>query len=352
MSGNEPRPVRRRSPPMSLSELSLLMAEVNRHDTLDRIAEGWFPDDGPPDFVFGMNSAFYFGAHGDPGVKAAMVRLAARYQERAQPRPNFFAQENRTARIAQASDIERILTTRNREDSTLGDLKGEHADRDRSLSFYVKRVATRRRAHLPTSSFFSCRVDGARDTSPGSLQRHDNYQGVHCDPEPFIEEFKSTCASLKCFYAVSGFSLLSTSYNSYRSVRTYPIFRRFPGLLYWNNWMAAPHDDRSDDWTLDANWLTAISNEMLDRLGGYEKTRAALVPSVILHPIEGGIVFQAGPRPRLGDADRGDVPEAYRRVARFLLPLRHPDWQRMDHVQGPEPLDRQRTTADWISRFD
>ena len=110
--------------------------------------------------------------------------------------------------------------------------------------------------------------------------------------------------------------------------------------------------NRREDVVADTGWLTAISEAMLDRLGGAAVAAGALGPEVACHPFHGGVVFQAGPQPRLGDANTGDVPDTYRRVARFLQPLRITDWARPYLLQVPDDVDGREATLAWLARFD
>ncbi|MER0240396.1 type VI immunity family protein [Fulvimarina sp. MAC8] len=336
---------------MTLSELLFLMADVNRRDLLANIAEGWFPDDGPPDFVFGQNSVFHFGARGRSEVKATVVHLAADYRDRTAPPPKLLVQDGRTANIASGADIQNMLLASGNDDQTGGDLKEQYFAPQKSLSFFIKNVDGRN-AQRPTSSYFTCLADGEDYPLPGIVQHHDNYETVDSDRGAFVARFVDTCAALQVFYSVSGFGPLTTSYNSYKSVRNFPIFKRFPGLMYWNNGLTVPEGDRSDDWILDVNWLTGINEAMLDRVGGYKAARSILPAEVLIHRFDGGVVFQAGEKPRLGDHNVGDLPTAYRAVNRLLVPLRYPDWQSLRYVRAPEPVGAQQATSAWISRFD
>ncbi len=99
------------------------------------------------------------------------------------------------------------------------------------------------------------------------------------------------------------------------------------------------------------NWLTAVNDELLSRVGGLDKARAALDEEVILHPYEGGVVFQAGERPVLGDLNKGRVPAAYRAVNDFLEPLRYENWERA-YLTAPYDVDKMEYTEWWTRRFD
>jgi len=101
----------------------------------------------------------------------------------------------------------------------------------------------------------------------------------------------------------------------------------------------------------DVNWLTAVNDELLARVGGIEKARETLGDEVILHPYEGGVVFQAGERPVLGDLNKGRVPAAYRAVSDFLKPLRYENWD-YPYLRAPYDVDEMEYTQWWTHRFD
>lgn len=72
---------------------------------------------------------------------------------------------------------------------------------------------------------------------------------------------------------------------------------------------------------------------------------------LFLHPYEGGVVFQAGERPVLGDLNKGRVPAAYRAVNDFLKPLRYEAWD-YPYLQAPYGVDEMEYTQWWTHRFD
>jgi hypothetical protein len=72
---------------------------------------------------------------------------------------------------------------------------------------------------------------------------------------------------------------------------------------------------------------------------------------IVLHPYEGGVVFQAGARPVLGDLNKGRVPAAYRAVNDFLKPLRYEAWD-YPYLRAPYGVDEMEYTQWWTHRFD
>jgi Protein of unknown function (DUF3396) len=337
---------------LTLSELFVLLADVNRRDALIDLADGAFPDEGRPDFSFGMTSEFCFNAYGDPAKKEAMVRLAEEYYESAQPTPNYISQGETERVLKSVADIRAFLLTSRTEDPTEEDLKGEFTDEERNLSFDLKWLERRSAPSEPSYSFFVCLVDAKRYPNSGQSLYYSNYAEVQNDADSFIRRFVDHCERMKVFYGCSGFSLLFSTYSSSKVEAAYPVFRRFPGLLYAKTNTFLLDAQRRDDVIRDVNWLTAISDKMLLKAGGMEAAKTRLGPEIVIHPYERGVVFQAGPKPRLGDKNAGDIPKAYQAVNAFLKPLRFLDWTPPYYLRVPDNVDEEAATKAWISRFD
>lgn len=99
-----------------------------------------------------------------------------------------------------------------------------------------------------------------------------------------------------------------------------PYLLRFPGLSLtdatWLSNFFAGH-------IATINWLTMINEELAARIGGPEQL-ASLGRDCPITPYPGGYVIQAGPRPEIGDRNRGEIPLFYRRVHELLRPLHPP----------------------------
>lgn len=94
-----------------------------------------------------------------------------------------------------------------------------------------------------------------------------------------------------------------------------------------------------------ANWLTLLGPELVTRKGGRKAIASALGDDITVHPLDGGVCIQAGPRPQLGDVNRGDDLPLYRRVGAYLKDVRTTD--------PPRSLDGlDDDTEDWFARFD
>lgn len=123
------------------------------------------------------------------------------------------------------------------------------------------------------------------------------------------------------------------------------LCRLHPGLANWTRERTpmAKHGIR------DTNWLTVVSNELLEKVGGIKAARKKLSDAIVLHEVKEGWLFQAGPEPLLGDANEpGDPFVHYREVALFLKPLRDKTMQwSFDNV----PFNSEEFRR-WIARFD
>ena len=133
-------------------------------------------------------------------------------------------------------------------------------------------------------------------------------------------------------------------------------------------------------------WLTAVSDEWLESLGGREAVRAALQSPVTVHDYSQGLIIQAGPEPVPGgrslsqvfdgripddvrelakqqpadplaafDVDREELLAPFRPVARVLKPARVATLQKFHsgiaHDRNYPHFDQAQTNA-WLRRFD
>ena len=143
----------------------------------------------------------------------------------------------------------------------------------------------------------------------------------------------------------------SAAWTSGAPAKAYPLYRRFPGLLYEDGVNFGLEITRRTDVIRDVNWLTAVNDELLERAGGIEKARALAGEEVVLHPYKGGVVLQAGERPHLGDINKGKIPEAYRAVDEFLREVRYEEWE-YPYLNVPDDVDGMAFTEEWSRRFE
>lgn len=93
------------------------------------------------------------------------------------------------------------------------------------------------------------------------------------------------------------------------------------------------------------SWLTLISSELLDKLGGVDRLRSQLGEAIVLHPMPWGLLLQAGPTPGTGDVNAGDRLPHYRELNKVLRPIRVVDLPSLGHLGHEE-------TRLWLRRLD
>ena len=100
-----------------------------------------------------------------------------------------------------------------------------------------------------------------------------------------------------------------------------------------------------------ADWLIALSDSFLEKLGGLDAVTDAMRPCPVL-PYEGGAVLQAGDAPGLGrDGDPASLPD-YLRLGRVIEPVRVKNFYCA--IAAPNSLsDKQldKLSSTWCKRF-
>lgn len=97
-----------------------------------------------------------------------------------------------------------------------------------------------------------------------------------------------------------------------------PIAFRYPGFDL--------SDNKATSFALrrrsrGARWLTFLGPEQVKRLGGAESLRASLSSAIDVVGVGAGLALRAGPKPELGDVNRGDHATLLREVARAIEPV-------------------------------
>ncbi len=326
---------------MNLNELTTTMAILEERGKLEKLDEIGLSPGNAIQWLFGLTSGFYFADGETRQVRQSMLGLATRYYDLSEGNPNLLSFNERTRRVSTGRQIEEYLS------------QGGYYDEKETASFYIRHMPKQAlRSTDPAHDYFTALLPGAGYRGGnGHLMCQTRLSALSSDRDGLVGFFVDACRDLQVFYAVSGLSLFFYSYGSGATAKAYPLFRRFPGLLYEDGArFGLAIRDRTDT-IRDVNWLTAVNNELLERVGGLDKARTVLGDEVILHPYEGGVVFQAGNKPVLGDLNKGRVPAAYREVNDFLKPLRYENWERA-YLRAPHDVDKMEYTEWWTRRFD
>nr|MBS3719744.1 hypothetical protein [Delftia sp. PE138] len=136
----------------------------------------------------------------------------------------------------------------------------------------------------------------------------------------------------------------------------YPYLQRFPGLNALGSLALMSHDFNNAMYSI--NWLSFVSDALLEKLGGRDAVRKQVQASQYLSAGDVGncLGIRAGDFPGLGDMDQGLTLPAFGEAARLLKPLRARS--RLNNFIGPPPSGSNDEHA-WLlacdaymSRFD
>jgi hypothetical protein len=326
---------------LDINELMVTMALLEERGEPEILNEIGLPPGNAIPWLFGLTAGFYFADGETRHTRQAMLDLALRYYDLAEGNTNLLSFNERVRRISSREDVAQSLS------------QDEYFDEGDTASFYIRHMPKQAvRSTDPVHDYFTVLLPSAGYRGGnGRLMYQTRLSELSRNPTGVVRLFVDACRNLRVFYAVSGMSLFFYSYAAGATERAYPLFRRFPGLLYEDSSNFTLEILRRTDVIRDVNWLTAVNDELLARVGGLEKAREVLGDEIVLHPYEGGVVFQAGERPVLGDLNKGRMPAAYRAVNDFLKPLRYENWD-YPYLRAPYGVDEMEYTQWWTHRFD
>ena len=167
--------------------------------------------------------------------------------------------------------------------------------------------------------------------------------------DQFIDLAHRFCNLLHPYHGYAGLAVISPiAYWAAREVElsVYPIARRFPGLEVD---YPISHVRHLENGIKGVNWLTILADNWLEKLGGKSHLQIQLGKDFIFYDYPGGVIIQAGTHPQVGDVNRQNIPEHYRKLSRLLKPIRvdYPDVLHGD----PRGFNQERT-QEWFNRFD
>lgn len=176
--------------------------------------------------------------------------------------------------------------------------------------------------------------------------------------ERFVELVRGWCDRLEVIHGSGGLGTLTnpgaeTTGDSY----FYPWLEAYPALDYdaMGSYFATVS---KGGWERPraSNWLTVLGDQNVAALGGQETVARALTTDVSTIPYGQGIILLAGGLPALGSPESGGVPEAYRAVARLVMPIRFEDY-RFGFIKLPSRLNtgkeaRLAENLRWLRRLD
>jgi hypothetical protein len=160
------------------------------------------------------------------------------------------------------------------------------------------------------------------------------------EPEQLLAWTLEMARTMAVRYGVGGWCLAPSFGQGHVGDENVAARNVHPGLCEWHSYYRyqvwdAKHGIR------DTNWLTLVTNDLLQKAGGVAGVRQKLSSRVVLHEVREGWLFQAGERPLVGGPGyEADDFGAYAEVARALAPCR-------DRVIGWFEQ-----TLRWMQRFD
>jgi hypothetical protein len=178
-------------------------------------------------------------------------------------------------------------------------------------------------------------------------------------PGSLVDVLLDLCRKLKPVSGYGGIGVIGSPERFIRSdyePTVYQMAQRFPGLeidypVVHGIWLGK----KETGGIKGVNWLTAIGEPWLSKIGGADALAAdlgALDSRFIVHRFPGGVVIQAGPRPDLGDSERNIWPDLYVKLAKKLKPIRVTLHGPMQIGGRGLRMDNKARTEAWLRRFE
>jgi hypothetical protein len=268
------------------------------------------PWDGWPMAKFGLRMVFYFGNAHEAPVRRALLSIVEQYWAAAREpiRRYAIAEDKRERYLApgEAPDLTRLRERIGQPDS------------DWSIDLSAER-------EIQYASHWSLAALSVIEN--GYLVLYFPFSFFEGAPRYALRDlFQRWCSALKVHqaYGGMGFVLPVEVGNQAAALRRIgPYAMRFVAL-------DTDLPTTTKLWCRDGircvNWLTAVSERLLEKIGGAEAVWQRAGPTVSSLPYDGGTIFVAGPHPQMGDAEQGVIPREYVALGRALKPLRaaHP----------------------------
>lgn len=214
-------------------------------------------------------------------------------------------------------------------------------------------------AHMGVSAFGGSVVAGGGLEGTADLSLLEFSTSLGWDAEnAFNRQIQRTIAAastLRAKFGLAGFGIQRD--RIYPSIAgDFPYLKRFPGIhCSLDDRFAAEVSVRRKiaDRYFSINWLTLIGDRMLQKLQveNPEELATLIGGKCAVTPYEGGCLIRAGDHPQPGDANKGIVPEDYRRVSAATHRLRFEGYK-VPVIDAPPPLNSLEETFAWVRRFD
>lgn len=160
------------------------------------------------------------------------------------------------------------------------------------------------------------------------------------------------CRKLQPYHGYAGIGAIQSMDMAERkrtSHQAYALAARFPGLEIDNPTVISLF---LDDRVKGVNWLTALNDQCLERLGGRDSVLKQLDENFRIYPYDSGLLIQAGQVPQLGDANRRSIPRHYRKLSNIIKPLRMVMPDTHSFIRPLDGRNATDVTNEWLARFD
>ena len=304
----------------------------------------YFPD-GDPAARIGLTMSFYFTHPDNTERRRPLVHCIKQYLQQAEGLLRTYAVKKH-----------RTFQTLKPDENVDPALLDEMIDPSKALEFLASGAEQDGMSHSWSISAYA-----DTDNSPGALGfLHLTYplsilQTDEAPPRIFTGQFVSLCNVLRVEHAYGGLGLILPFDVGGRSAALQVVggvAMRFPGLDVDDLTGVSIHCEQG---IKAVNFLTAVSDRLLVKVGGAEAVAAQAGAGIEMHRYSNGAVFQAGPVPQLGDSEQGLVPDRYVALGRVLKPLRAPYPDVLMYaptIADPESEGHDAFTQRWLARFD
>ena len=307
----------------------------------------YFPS-GNPAAQLGLTMSFYFGAPGFPERRRALVQCIQQYLHQARGMLRIYRiRGDRLYRKLESDEMPNVHRIIERSES--------------KSSFWFVASGAEREDMSNLWSINTLAEDVERSTYLGHLLityplTIPQTQGMSL--QTFIRQFVSFCDVLHVEHAYFGLGLiLPLDPAARRAARRAigPIAINRPGLDVDDPTGISIH---CEEGIKSVNFLTAVSDRLLTRVGGAESVAAQAGPDITMYRYSTGAVFQAGSGPDIGydpQTRMGVSPKHYVALGRVLKPIRapYPDVMIYDPaIDDPMSDGHDAFTQRWLARFD
>lgn len=168
-------------------------------------------------------------------------------------------------------------------------------------------------------------------------------------PDDFAMLTHNWSTRLQPIHGYAGFCL-ARSHGEEHGIASsfeYLLAQRFPGLDVRSPIFLS---GEAGNCIKGADWLTILSDEYVNILGGKDIIKQAMGELPVLE-YEGGMILRAGEGPQLGDAEQKIELTDYKRVGSVVEPVRCKNINGIHIGSAPHPRFTPESYSKWLGRF-